>query len=123
MSVRHFPKASLDAWQARQDQLIFDQWMDVQAFELANPPLPIATPLPRITWEEIERQLIAQAATSQMAQMAPDLIAMARKTSSGKPSEMIVHDLIAVIALATTPSRRQEDSLEARSLQGEVPMT
>lgn len=79
------------------ERIAYAQWSlkEVERFlgefpELTTPQ----TPMPRFTWEQLERQLFFLAGTPQRRAMVADRVASIRKQSAHKPEEMILQEIL-----------------------------
>ncbi len=99
-----FPPVELDEATLRdlneitlRDRVAYAQWCmkEIEQFQAAFPePIVCQTPLPRFTWEQLERQMTYLAGTPERRAMVANRIASIRRLSQGKPEEMILQELL-----------------------------
>lgn len=88
--------------------------VDQRAFDAAWPPLPIASPMPIFTWEQLERQLASLAAHPQAAAMAPILLSATRKMARWKSPEMVLREILCLACVL------MDDAFQPSVAEGEM---
>jgi hypothetical protein len=74
------------------------QLSDLERFRTRFPPLPEPQPcLPRITWDQLERQLIDLSACPSDEVRA--MLAPLKSAEAGKPAELLLRELLIVISI------------------------
>jgi hypothetical protein len=85
------------------------QWRlsDLERFTKRFPPLPEPQPcLPRITWDQLERQLIDLSACPSGEVKA--LLTPLKSAEAGKPAELLLRELLIVISILLDEAPRQD---------------
>ena len=78
-------------------------------FERTWPPMGPSSHSPVVfSWEQLERQLTALAATPAQAAMCRDLVSGVRKQAPGKPSEMILREVLCLAGVIMDETFRPE---------------
>lgn len=82
---------------------------EVVRFERNWPPMGASKhSLAAFSWEQLERQLTALAATPAQAAMCRDLVSGVRKQSAGKPPEMILREVLCLAGVIMDETFRPE---------------
>ena len=89
---------------------------EVLRFERSWPPMGSSSHTPVVfSWEQLERQLTALAATPAQAAMCKDLVSGVRKQAPGKPSEMILREVLCLAGVIMDETFRPEFGEDAMS--------
>lgn len=72
---------------------------DAERFAERWPPLPDGEPCIALSWDELERQLVELAPTDLQAELVHRLVARTRAYAALRPPEMVLRELLCVIAL------------------------
>jgi hypothetical protein len=94
---------------------------EIEDFRQKWPPVQGVHPMPDFDWAELERQLTDLAATPDTAALVSSLVSASRKRSRGKPSEMVLREVLVLAGILQDESF-QPGPLEPETDGEEFPM-
>lgn len=108
--------------QQRQLAAIQRQKAEVEAFERHFPPLNARTPMPEISWEEVQRQLEALATTRAVRSMVHPLLEELKSRAHWQTPEMVARGLVLLTGLVMDETYAPGETTEPEDEDGGSPM-